>query len=181
VDTLRVATAYGPVRQTVSTAQARALRAGVDGILLIGIWNGRKLSLHAAITPRAQAKVSSVSLPTSTSLTFPARLHRLLQSGNARVAGRVTVDGRPAIKIAISGVPGYQRMTYYVDPTTYQPIELDNYGSSSKDLTRLVFHVYQQLPLKGNARLLRLHTAVGTSVDHNPAGFYQHIPPLLFC
>jgi hypothetical protein len=50
-------------------------------------------------------------------------------------------------------VPGYQKMTYYVDPTTYRPIELDKYGSSSKDLTRLVFHVYQQLPTKRNAWL----------------------------
>jgi hypothetical protein len=71
-------------------------------------------------------------------------------------------------------------MTYYVDPTTYRPIELDNYGSSPKDLTRLVFHVYQQQPIKANARLLGLHTSAGTIVDHNPAGFFRHIPPLLF-
>ena len=178
--TLQVATAYGPVRQTVSRAQARALRAGTDGILLIGSWDGHKFSVSASVTPKAQATGSSVSAPTSTSLTFPARLHRLLQSGNARVAGRVTVDGRAAIKITISGVSGYQRLTYYVDPTTYQPIELDSYGLSDADVTRLVFHVYQQLPTKGNARLLRLHTAAGTTVDHNPAGFYLHLPPLLF-
>jgi hypothetical protein len=177
IDTLRVATPYGPVRQTVSSAQARALRAGGDRIELIGAWNGRRFSVSAAITPRTRAAVSA---PTSTSLTFPARLHRLLGSGNARVAGRVTVDGRAAIKIAISGVPGYQRMTYFVDPTTYRPIELDSYGLSDSDLTRLVFHVYQQLPTKGNAQRLRLHTAAGTSVDHQPAGFYRHIPALVF-
>lgn len=177
MDTLRVATAYGPVRQTVSRAQARALRAGTDGILLIGSWNGRKFSVSASVTPKTQATGSA---PTSTSLTFPARLHRLLQSGNARVAGRVTVDGRAAIKIAISGVSGYQRLTYYVDPTTYRPIELDSYGFSDADVPRLVFHAYQQLSTKGNTRLLRLHTAAGTTVDHNPAGFYQHLPPLLF-
>ena len=180
MDTLQVATAYGPVRQTVSRPQARALRAGTDAILLIGSWNGHKFSVSASVTPKTQATGNSVSAPTSTSLTFPARLHRLLQSGNARVAGRVTVDGRAAIKITISGVSGYQRLTYYVDPTTYQPIELDSYGFSDADITRLVFHVYQQLPTKGNARLLRLHTAAGTTVDHNPAGFYLHLPPLLF-
>jgi hypothetical protein len=180
MDTLQVATAYGAVRQTVSRAQARALRAGTDGILLIGSWNGHTFSVSASVTLKTQATGSSVSAPTSTSLTFPARLHRLLQSGNARVAGRVTVDGRAAIKIAISGVSGYQRLTYYIDPTTYRPIELDSYGFSDADVTRLVFHVYQQLATKGNARLLRLHTTAGTIVDHNPAGFYQHLPPLLF-
>jgi hypothetical protein len=180
MDTLQVATAYGPVRETVSKAQARALRAGTDEILLIGSWNGHTFSVSASVTPKTQATGSSVSAPTSTSLTFPARLHRLLQSGNARVAGRVTVDGRAAIKIAISGVSGYQRLIYYVDPMTYRPVELDSYGFSDADVTRLVFHVYQQLATKGNARLLRLHTAVGTTVDDNPAGFYQHLPPLLF-
>ena len=180
METLQVATAYGPVHQTVSRAQARALRARADGILLIGSWNGHAFSVSASVTPKAQATSSSVSAPTSTSLTFPARLHRLLQSGHARVAGRVTVDGRAAIKITISGVSGYQRLTYYVDPTTYRPVELDSYGVSDADVTRLVFHVYQQLSTKGNARLLRLHTAVGTTVDDNPAGFYLHLPPLLF-
>jgi hypothetical protein len=43
-----------------------------------------------------------------------------------------------------------------------------------------VFHVYQQQPIKANARLLGLHTSAGTIVDHNPAGFFRHIPPLLF-
>lgn len=103
-----------------------------------------------------------------------------MQSGHARFAGRAAVDDRTAIKIAISRVSGYQRMTYYVDPTTYRPIELDSYGISSKDLTRIVFHAYQQLSIKGHAQLLRLPTSAGTTVDHSPAGFYYHIPPLLF-
>jgi hypothetical protein len=120
--------------------------------------------------------VSSAGPPSSTSLTFPAQLHQLL--GNAQVIGRTTVDGRPAIRIAISGVSGYHRMTYNVDPATYRPIELDDYGSSSTDVTRIVFHAYQQLPIKGNDQLLRLLTSPGTSVDHNPGRHLRaHLTP----
>ncbi len=182
VITLRIATSYGPVRETVTTAQARGLRTGADGIQWVaGLNASQKFVLGASVVPRAQSTNASLAeQPTGTSLNFPAQVHRLLQSGHAQVAGRVTVDGRTAIKIAITGVSGYQRMIYYVDPTTYRPIELDNYGIASKDLTRIVFHTYQQLPLKGNAQRFRLPTTAGTTVDHNPAGFFHHIPPLLF-
>jgi hypothetical protein len=179
--TLRIATSYGPVRETLTAAQARGLRTGADLIQWIaGLNASHKFFLSAGVVPRAQASnVGSAGPPSSTSLTFPARLQRLLQSGNARVVGRTTADGRAAIKIAISGVSGYHRMTYYVDPATYRPIELDEYGSSSSALTRIVFHAYQQLPIKGNVRLLRLPTPPGTTVDHNPTGIFEHTPPLL--
>lgn len=178
--TLRIATSYGPVRETVTAAQARGVRTGVDEIQWIaGLNASHKFFLSANIVPKA-SNVNSVGPYASTSLKFPAQLHRLLQSGNARVVGRATVDGRAAIRIAISGVSGYHRMTYYVDPASYRPIELDDYGSSSTDLTRIVFHTYQQLPIKDNAHLLRLPTSPGTSIDRNSAGIFQHTPPLLF-
>jgi hypothetical protein len=178
--TLQIATAYGPVRATATAAQIRALHTGADLIEWSESWNGHRLGLGATVIPSAPSSMTSLDQqPSSQSLSFPAQLHRLLQSGHARVAGRVTVDGRRAITIAISGVPGYQRSTYYVDPTTYKPIELDNYGVHPNDLTRLVFHTDQQLPLKDNTQLLRLHTPAGTTVDHNPGGYYGHIPPLV--
>ena len=177
--TLRIATAYGPVHETLTAAQARGLRTGTDMIQWVaGLNASHKFFLGAGVVPKGQA--SNVGPASSTSLKFPAQLHRLLQSGNARVVGRVTVDGRAAIRIAISGVSGYHRLTYYVDPTTYRPIELDDYGSSFTDLTRIVFHTYRQLSITGNARLLRLPTPPGTSVDHNPAAIFEHTPPLLF-
>ena len=180
--TLRVKTAYGRVSRPITSKQARDLRRGVDELAwFAGLSRSHRFFLSASVVPKAQgASIGSDGPPSSTALTFPAQLHQLLQSGNARVVGRATAAGHAAIKIAISGVSGYQRMTYYVDPTTYRPIELDYYGSSAKDLTRIVFHSYQQLPLKGNARLLRLPTTQSTTVDHDPAGIYTHLAPLLF-
>jgi hypothetical protein len=179
--TLRIATSYGPVRETLSSAQARGLRTGADLIQWIaGLNASHKFFLSAGLVPKAEASnIGSAGPPSSTSLTFPARLQRLLQSGNGKVIGRTTIDGRAAIKIVISGVSGYHRMTYYVDPATYRPIELDEYEASSSALTRIVFHSYQQLPIKGNLRLLRLPTPPGTTVDHNPTGIFEHTPPLL--
>ena len=83
--TLRIATSYGPVRQTVTIAQARALRTGADLIQWVaGLNASHKFFLSAGLVPKAQASnVGSAGPPSSTSLTFPARLHRLLQSGNA--------------------------------------------------------------------------------------------------
>lgn len=180
VITLRIATSYGPVRETVTTAHARGLRTGADAIQWVASLNAsHKYFLGATVVSKAQAPHVSFAVPNLTSLTFPTQLHRLLQSGHARVAGRVTVDGRAAIKITIPGTPDNQRGTYYVDPTTYRPIELDTNGSSSQEITRIVFHTYQQLPIKGNTRLLHLPTPPGTSVDHNPTGIFEHIPPLL--
>ena len=43
----------------------------------------------------------------------------------------------------------------------------------------LVFHTYEQLPVKGNARLLRLHTSAGTTIDRSATGYFRHMPATL--
>jgi hypothetical protein len=179
---LRIVSPDGPVEQTVSAAEAQALRTGVDQISWSETWNGRTAALQPLVMPTARSlKASTASQPNDTSLSFAAQLHQLLQSGRARVAGRVTVDDRSAIKIEIPGAHGKLWMTYYVDPTTYRPIEYDTYGfGNPQDVTRLVFHAYQLLPVKGNARLLRLPTAAGTTVDRNATAYFQHMPAPLF-
>jgi hypothetical protein len=179
---LRIASPDGPIQQTVSAAGAQALRTGADQISWSETWNGRKATLQPLVMPTARSlKASTASQPNDTSLSFAAQLHQLLQSGRARVAGRVTIDGRSAIRIEIPGAHGKLWMTYYVDPRTYGPIEYDNYGfGNPNDVIRLVFHAYQLLPIKGNASLLRLPTAAGTIVDRNATAYFQHMPAPLF-
>lgn len=158
------------------------MRSGADQITWAETWNGHKAALQPMVNPTGRfALTTQVQQPNDTSLSFPAQLHRLLESGHARVDGRVTVDGRTAIKIELPGAHQQLWMTYYVDPTTYRPIELDNYGfGNPNDVTRLMFHTYQQLPLKDNERLLRLHPRAGTTVDRTATGYFQHLPPPLF-
>jgi hypothetical protein len=179
---LRIDTSHGPVQQTIPASEARALRTGADQISWSEEWHGRQATLLPMVGPGIRSlKATMADQPNDTSLSFPAQLHRLLQSGHARVAGRVTVEGRAAIKIAILGADGKLWMTYYVDPTTYRPIELDRYGfDSPQDVTRLVFHTYQQLPITGNARLLRLPAAAGATIDRSATDYFRHTPATLF-
>jgi len=179
---LRIETSRGSFDQSVTAAEAHALRTGADHVTWSQDWNGHRATLAPMVAPSDRSmKKMQARQPNDTSLSFPAQLHRLLQSGHAQVAARVTVDGRPAIKIELPGADHKPWMTYYVDPTTYRPIEFDTYGfGSTKDVTRLVFHAYQQLPIKGNARLLRLHTAAGTLTDRNATGYFRHSPATLF-
>jgi hypothetical protein len=180
--TLRIAGPDRPVQQTVSVAEAQGLRDGADQISWSETWNGHQAALQPMVAPTARSlKASTADQPNDMSLTFAAQLHQLLQSGRARVDGRVTIDDRSAIKIEIPGADGKLWMTYYVDPTTYRPIEYDIYGfGNPNDVTRLVFRTYQLLPVKGNTRLLHLHPAVGTTVDHNATAYFQQMPAPLF-
>ena len=180
--TLRIAGPDGSVQQTVSATEAQSLRNGADQISWSETWNGHKAALQPMVAPTARSlKATMADQPNDTSLSFGAQLHRLLQSGRARVDGRVTIDDRSAIKIEIPGADGKLWMTYYVDPTTYRPIEYDIYGfGNPNDVTRLVFHTYQLLPVKGNTRLLHLHPAAGTTVDRNATAYFQHMPAPLF-
>jgi hypothetical protein len=178
IDALRGRT----VREVVSAAEAHALRTGVDQISWAIAWDRHRARLTPMVVPSARTvKNAQPPQPNETSLTFAAQLHRLLQSGRARVAGPVAIDGRPAIKIDLPGADSRLWMVYYVDPRTYTPIALDSYGfNSRKDLTRVVFHTYQRMSIKGNARLLRLPVPAGTAVDHSATDYFRHLPTTLF-
>jgi hypothetical protein len=63
---------------------------------------------------------------------------RMLRSGDAKVTGPVTIDGRRAVRIASAD----GSMTYYVDATTYDPVRLDwDLGG----ITTFRFSVYERI------------------------------------
>jgi hypothetical protein len=144
-------TRYGRVRETITAAQAHALRDGSDGIQwLAGLSASGRFFISASVVSTVRpSNLSDAGPLSSTSLAFPAQLHRLLQSGNAHVGRRITIDGHSAIQITITHVSGYQRLVYDVNARTYRPVEL-------------------------------LHTAPGTTVDNNPTAYFHHLPALLF-
>lgn len=71
---------------------------------------------------------------------FRATVLELLKSGEARVKGREKIDGRDAIRIVGDG----GHATYFVDATTYDPIEFRTTGDGGG--TSLRFVAYEQLP-----------------------------------
>ena len=180
--TLRVDGPHGLITQTITAAEARALRAGTDQVFWAETWNGHRARLQPLIGPRfSTIKAKSRQQPDQVSLTFSAQLHRLLQSGRAQVDGHSTVDGQAAIKIALPGVDNRPFEAYYVDARTYAPIEFDLYGAGKlTNRTRVVFHSYDRLPLRGNQRVLRLPVPTGTRVVNSATQYFRHDPPPIF-
>jgi plasmid stabilization system protein ParE len=173
---------HGPVRQTVTAAEARALRAGTDEVSWAETWNGHRARLAPLVGPsRRTIAADSRRQPDQVSLAFSAQLHRLLQSGRARVSGHRTVEGRPAIAISLAGADGKPWEVYYVDPATYRPLAFDLYGFGSlADRTRVIFHAYERLPTRGHTRLLRLPAPPGTPIERDATAYFRHLPPALF-
>ena len=98
---------------------------------------------------------------------FRREVLELLSSGDAHETGRVTLAGRDAIRIVGNG----GNATYFVDATTYNPIEFRTTGSGGG--TSLRFVVYETLPLTAATRALLTVQAQHPDaiVNHDPAGF----------
>lgn len=152
----------------VTAAQARALRAGTDAI----IWKRRPRGTHprfaATVVPASQVPKS----PTSTSAepdspAFADEVKELLRSGRARLVGHATIDGRDTLEIRSRD----GHTTYYVDPTTYAPVELDTTGTDGG--TSLRFTVYELLPANdANDALLSLTAQhPSATLDQNQADY----------
>lgn len=132
---------------TITAAQAQALANGTDTI----IWKFDKSGghLYAALT------VGPASNPTTnpdpTSAMFRQQILALLNSGTAWVAGPATIDGQHTLEIRSSD----SHTTYYIDPATYAPVELNTSGDGGG--VSLRFTAYEQLPdTAANQRLLSL-------------------------
>jgi hypothetical protein len=74
-----------------------------------------------------------------------------LSSGQAREAGTVTVDGRPAVRIVFAG--SRPKSTYVVDAATYEPIELRTVADDGTAVTSR-FETYEWLPATAANRAL---------------------------
>jgi len=166
----RVARAKGAhlfATAVITARQARALRNGtyVIGFRLSKRNGSAKPTLTVMPKPQVSRKDDSPDAdPTSSG--FRGQILALLRSGEARVVGHRTVDGQDTI--AIASADGHT--TYYVDPGTYGPVELDTRGTNGG--TTLRFRTYETLELGANRRLLSLTAQhPGARVDRNPADY----------
>ena len=130
---LRVKLPHGGfTTSTITAAEANAIRHGTQTVSWAITWNGRVQQLQPLVTPSSrQLQQTAVQQPNAASSGFAAQLHGLLSSGHARVIRTTTVDGKPAIEISSVHPQVGPRTNYYVNPTTYAPIELDSYGYES--------------------------------------------------
>jgi hypothetical protein len=151
----------------ITTRQAQALRAGTG---VIGFKRSKRDSAaKPTLTVMPKPPVSSKddsSTADPTSAGFRGQILALLRSGEARVVGHRTIDG--ADTIAIASADG--RTTYYVDPDTYRPVELDTRGTDGG--TALRFRTYETLDLAANRSLLSLTARhPDAKVDRNQADY----------
>jgi hypothetical protein len=165
----------GVYTQTFDASTVKALRDGTQTVSWAVTWNGHVQQLQPLVTPSGrEMKILQTQQPDASSLAFAAQLHGLLSSGHARVTRTTTVDGKPAIEISSVHPQSGPRTNYYVNPTTYAPIELDSYGyESPTDVTRVRFSVYQTLPLAGHLRLLRFTVPPTARTDRIAADYYR--------
>jgi hypothetical protein len=166
----------GPI--VLTAEQAKALRKGSD---VIGFRIAKKNGVMTA-TPTVMrrppapppAKESSTPEPDPTSGDFRDQILALLNSGGARVAGHRTIDGRYVIEI--DSADGHT--TYFVDPGSYDPVELRTRGTDGG--TRLRFRTYEKVELDGNGSLLSLSAQhPDARVDRKPSD-YQAAEARLF-
>jgi hypothetical protein len=178
---LRVKLPHGFETSTITAAMVKLVRNGTDTVSLVTGWNGHVQRLQALVLPSARSLKSEPSLPNPSSVNFAVVLRALLFSGHARVSRVTTDDGKPAIEIASVHPLDGPRTIYYVDPTTYAPIELDTYGfDNPKDVTRARFSVYQSLALAGHRNLLRLTIPRSARIDRTPADYWKAAGQPLF-
>ena len=149
--TLRV----GKASLVISAAQAKGLRKGTLAIA----WRfdphdaqaGGKLGLIPAVkvyhAPKS-ADDSDSSSPDPDSPEFRNQILALLNSGGADVVGHKTIDGRDTIEI--DSADGHT--SYFVDPKSYDPVELDTRGNGGG--VNLRFNTYETLSADDNGDLV---------------------------
>jgi outer membrane lipoprotein-sorting protein len=114
---------------------AYVMRNGIGAVKVIATEEGAKRVRQQIARERAQE--STGVLPDE----FRAEVLALLESGQVRVVGHVTVDGRDAIKLeSLDG-----RKIYVVDASTYDPIEWTTRGTDGGVTLR--FSAYEELPV----------------------------------
>ena len=158
----------------VSSSELGALRSGQDNVKEIVGWNGSVLSRSAIVTPRrVTVGRSATAPPDPTSTGFAAELRVLLNSGTAEVLRTTMKDGRRALQIYTPRPQGSPPVTYYVDPTTYAPIELDIHNALSRLANTVIrFNAYERLPLAGHRDLLRFTPPIRGRITHAATAFF---------
>ncbi len=169
--------------QTLDAGTAKGLRDGTQAVQWAVTWNGHTQKIFPLVGSSAKpSKQQQAQQPSPASTSFAAELHALLDSGHARVTRTTTTDGQPAVEISSVNPQSGPRTNYYVNPTTYAPIELDLFGyDSPNDVTRLHITTYQTLPLAGHQQLLHVSIPANARIDHTPANYWHAIDtPALF-
>jgi hypothetical protein len=164
-----LAQVFDPAANTVYSENAATAKASVPA----GRRSVKPVPKTAASLPEKPR--SARELPAKATLdqgvaaprTPQEKIRLLLETGKLREDGRVTVDGREAMRL----VSDTADATYLVDATTGDPLEWRTTGTGGS--TTLRFAVYEMLPATAANRALVSVTAQhpGATVDDDPAHY----------
>lgn len=150
----------------ITNAQAKALRKGTDVVAIHVAKGAAALSVTVVARPKLPKAPHETPSADPTSSGFRSQILALLRSGDARVVGRETLDGRETIEIASAD----GQTTYFVDPDSYRPVELRTRGTDGG--TALRFRTYETLDLGQNRSLLSVAAQhPDARVDRDPADY----------
>jgi hypothetical protein len=159
----------GPKETIIITAeQLKALRAGTEVVKWKRQPGAGKKRFALAVVPAAANAPRAPSCDVDPgSGGFPDQIVTLLRNCGAQVVGHATIAGRDTLEIRSRD----GHTTYYVDSTTYAPVELDATGTDGG--TRLRFEAYEVLPAtQANEALLSLAAQHPSAiVDRDPAHY----------
>lgn len=177
--TARLPSGRASAPEILNASTARALRDGTEVVQWTVSWDdhAQVQRLEPTVLPsNRQLAQTQAQQPSPGSASFAAELRALLDSGHARVTRTTTADGRPAIEISSVHPQSGPPTDYYVDPHTYQPIELDIYGFDSRDdVSRLRITRWETLPLAGHEQLVHVDVPPTAEVDRTPAHYWQAV------
>src|SRR4051794_19035719 len=159
----------GPKETVIITAdQLKALRAGTEVVKWKRQPGAGKKRFALAVVPAAANAARAPSCDVDPgSGGFPDQIVTLLRNCGAQVVGHATIAGRDTLEIRSRD----GHTTYYVDSTTYVPVELDTTGTDGG--TSLRFEAYEVLPATdANEALLSLAAQHPSAiVDRDPAHY----------
>jgi hypothetical protein len=149
----------------ISARQARALE---DGSAIVQ-WR-RAAGRHTRVRPvvvAAPKAEKAAPQPDPGSQGFRGQILTLLRSGGAHVVGHATIGGRDTVEIRSRD----GHTTYYVDPSSYAPVELDTTGTDGGVSLRFV--TYEVLPAnEANDALLSVSAQhPSATVDRDQADY----------
>jgi hypothetical protein len=154
-------------RLVITRSQAKALRDGSDVVKWVRARGAGTLNGYRPAVVPTRAAATAPDCSDFGSQDYGDQILTLLRSCGAHLVGHATIGGRDTLELRSQD----GHITYYVDASTYAPVQLDTTGTDGG--TSLRFTTYEVLPADDANQALLSLTAQHPSatVDHSQADY----------
>jgi hypothetical protein len=154
-------------RIVITRSQAKAVKDGSDVVKWVRARGAGTLNGYRPAVVPTPAATTAPDCSDFGSQDYGDQILILLRSCGAHLVGHATIGGRDTLELRSKD----GHITYYVDATTYAPVQLDTTGTDGG--TSLRFATYEVLPADHGTEALLSLTAQHPSatVDHSQADY----------